>query len=98
MIVEIRHGRVTLAQPCKCGSMVGLFVYEFRGGLLWSDVWACVTCGRTLYEWTWDSTMIACQEIKAELVAEQQLRNDIRSVVIDARKGVAPKKKQLGLF
>lgn len=83
--VTARWGDVRLAKPCACGSTEATFVYEYRHGIVWSDVWICKGCHEAVYEWTWDTTQVLCQKIKAEVEAEQQARNNLAAVQRDAR-------------
>jgi hypothetical protein len=72
---DVRNGRVTLANPCpKCGSIEGAFVYEFINGLMVTDTWVCVKCGECVYFWEWNTTQIACQEVRAQAEADRLAR------------------------
>ena len=65
-VTSTRAFAVTFAKPCAgCGGLKGEGVYGYANGHVVTDTWTCACCGRVVYAWTWESSMLAAQEARA---------------------------------
>ena len=65
---RVRTENRRIRQHCECGGSDAAQALTYASnGMLVEDVSVCIACGATLWEWTWNSTMVAAKEARAEL-------------------------------